>query len=49
MLNQYVKERIMEQYEIMKEDAILGPYNVEYPDSFRTVAFSWKDTEKGLR
>lgn len=50
----------MEQYEVMKEDAILGPfnideiaefvhsglilkrdyaYNIEYPDSFRTVEF----------
>ena len=50
----------MEQYEIMKEDTILGPfnineiaefvhsglilkrdyaYNVEYPDSFRTIEF----------
>lgn len=57
----------MEQYEVMKEDVILGPfnideiaefvhsglilkrdyaYNVEYPDSFRTVDFFWKDTER---
>lgn len=50
----------MEQYEVMKDDVILGPfnideivefvrsglilkrdyaYNIEYPDSFRTVDF----------
>ena len=55
-----LKSKKMEQYEVMKEDAILGPfnideiaefvhsglilkrdyaYNIEYPDSFRTVAF----------
>ena len=53
----------MDQYEVMKEDAILGPfnideiaefvhsglilkrdyaYNIEYPDSFRTVEFFLK-------
>lgn len=59
----------MERYEIMKEDAILGPfnideisefvrsglilkrdyaYNVQYPDSFRTVEFFMKQHGKAI-